>query len=428
MGKSKKKVQKKIDVSKETDLFIKPYLNAASKGEKKVSDLFFEDKTSAKVSSKRKWKDKKLHCDLVVSSDKKRVIDTKIAGLDYLNARAQLRKKIEHPERAASKKEMKGVGTYDLWGSNPVDINHKVKDRTGGWLSEVTTGPIPKGVKKHNVSALPPVELPGNEESYIPQPEAYNELVEKEERALEKMDAKNKKFDKAFNKINIGKVASRLESERQRIHSVIDDAVEDHYVRMPGSDEVEKHSDDAETVKTSDEIVSDRSAEGFPVIAKLKKESKLKKLNRKSERKGIPRNPKAFRKFVNRQLNDIERISAEVDNKVLAAEQKAILRKNRLKVMRSRPGFNLSKYKFVDESKLLLTPDQMPSNLRSLPNTSSLLRDRFVNLQKRNIIATARKRTETIPPSRRIKFVERKIIRKGLERYDGDVVEYLKSL
>lgn len=438
MGKSKKKVQrKKIDVSKETEVFSKSYLKEAAKGEKKTSDIFFEDKTSAKGSSKRNWKNKKLHCDLVVSSDKKRVIDTKIAGLDYLNSRYKLEKLAKHPERSLPKKGMKGVGAYDLWDSKPVDIHHKVEDHTGGWLAGVTTGHVFRSAKKRVTSDVAPVELPGNEESYIPQPEAYNELVEKEVRSLERLDAKNKKFDKAFNKINISKVASRDESERQRIHHVIDDAIEDHYVRMPGSDEIERRSSDADSHKTSqavsaasdkDGIVSDKSAEGFPVVAKMKQEARLRKQNKKSENKGVPKNPNAFKKFVNRQLNDIERISAEVDSKVAAAAQKAILRKNRLKVMRKRPGFNLSKYRFMDQSKLLLTPDQMPGSLRAMPNTSSLLRDRFVNLQKRNIIATFKKRTETVPPSRKIKFVERKIIRKGLERYDGDVVEYLKSL
>lgn len=429
MGKSQKKVQrKKIDVTKETEILFTPAEDKSKKQSKKTSDLFYEDKTSTKSSTKRKWKNKMLHSDLIISSDKKRVIDTDKAKLDFTSAMRTLENKRTHIE-GPQKKVVAAVGAYDLWGadSRPADIGGKVEDHTGGWLSEVKTGPIPKGIKRRNPSVLPPIEMPGDEESYVPRPEAYNELVEREERALERIDSKNKKLEKAFNKINIGKITSGQESYRQRVMDIVDEDVADEHISMPGSDEVSKKSS-VTTTKDDDEIISDKSAEDFPIMAKLQKEAKQKKINKKSEYKNVPKNPKMFKKYVNSQFDNFDRIAAEAENKVAADAQKAILRKNRRRMMRNRPGYHLSKYGFVDESKLLLTPEQLPGSLRSMPNASSLLRDRYVNLQKRNIIPQTMKRTEPMPPSKKIRFVEKRIIREGLLDYGGDEVEFIKSL
>lgn len=436
MGKSQKKVQrKKIDVTKETDVLFKPPEQRTKKGgEVKTSDLFYEDKTASKSSTKRKWRNKMLHCDLVVSSDKKRVIDTSLAELDYAGALRKLENKRRHIE-GPQKNPVAASGSYDLWGTNsrPADIHHKVDDPTGGWLSGVKTGPIPKGVKDHKITALPPVELPGNAESYIPQPEAYNDVVEEEVRTLEKIDKKNKKFEKEFSKINVKKITSGKETFLQRAMDIIDDDVDDTHVEMPGKDEIAKSGKNVDESKNisvgDDEIVSGKDAEDFPVVAKLKKEAKLRNLNKRSEYKGIPRNPNRFKKFVNSQLNDIDKIVAEAENKVAADTQKAILRRNRRKVLRNMPGYRLSKYRFRDSSKLLLTPDQLPSGLRTIPNATSLLDDRFVNMQKRNIIPTSMKRPSLpTPPSKKIKFVEKRIIRDGLYEHGGDEVEFIKSL
>ena len=434
MGKSQKKVQrKKIDVTDETEVLFKPSEDGLKKKQKKESNMFFEDKTSTKSSSKRKWKNKMLHSDLIVSSDKKRVIDTDLAMLDFSKAARTLKNRRKNG-KGTPKAPVSKVGSYDLWaeGSRPADVPQKVNDPSDGWLAGVEHGHMPKGVKWRRTSALPPIELPGDEDSYIPKPEAYNEMVEKEEKALERIENRTKRFEKTFGSINVKKILSRREAFRQRAMAIVDDDVVDHpSMVLPDKGDHHHHqaSASANGAEEEEEIISDKSAEGFPVMAKLRAEARRRQLNRKSEFKGVPKNPNMFKKFVNRQLNDIDRIAAEVENKVAADKQRFILRRNRRRVIRSRPGYRIGRTKFVDDPKLIIDPDRLPNNLRSMPNETSLLRYRYKNLQKRNIIFQGSKGLRPKRgTSRRLKFVEKTAIRMGLEDHGGDEVSFISSL
>jgi len=347
----------------------------------------------AKEGSKRQLKIKRLETKKFKSrseakkrvktdgtTDKENLIlasDIDVANLNRMEDKKLKDKRLE----SCNEITMEAEFNKDVWTSSDLpEINHTNEY----FYRSAKKLPIrrPKN-PMYTKSALPSVDLPHPGTSYNPDYDGHQDLLMKAHLVELK---KLKEEQKLMRKLALhAKKMSWAEIERIWLDEM---SVKDLF--EPGNDESDKEE---EETKVSEEMsISKRELRRRLEKEKYGRtkanESKAKRLKKKLQEK-LKLRQKENEKQIRIQQNEIYRLKSlkkEVDEKLQKQEDDALKRELEEKHKELFMPKRLNNLKFEEPELELKLSNEITGSLRTLKAEGNILRDRYKNLQKRNII------------------------------------------
>ncbi|KAJ1921396.1 hypothetical protein H4219_000713 [Mycoemilia scoparia] len=322
--------------------------------------------------------------DINVSLKKSKKVDRKLK--EKLKKIAGKTRESGNSEKFATS-DSKGI-SYDVWDVKPKESSPLDKPQVK----------VPPTLKNRHKVDLPAVEVLHPGASYIPTEEHHKELLNT---AAEKYMAEineTKRIDAALNtykNMNTEKeedkeadeiIISRLANQEFKMSSIeLDAAIESISSKLKASEAAKQNADKSDA--SSDEQSSDEDEESAP----SKKPSKRKTKAERNRQKRIKQQQEEElrlkeQKKLRHQLQLAKKLKAEVDSEKTSGTENKIdnqkLKEEREKKPQARYGF-----KKVMESMLEVKPtDEISGSLRTLKAEGNLIRDSFINKQKRKLI------------------------------------------
>jgi len=387
------------------------------------AELFFEDRGPSAASAKQRWKNRVLRSDLLWQQ-----ADAEAAALkeamtptmelrqlfrEYPVAAALRAQRRKQPSTSPQQRQPPQVGQYDLWRDGPADVARPVVDTTGGWLSQVQPPKLRAAPPQCN--AVPAVELPTDGESFRPERQAYEDMLMAEAAAAKREIEEVKKLERSAREINRKALVRRTKAQEQRVlefleheglagDAAADDPASVQLPDMPTATAAREKAAEAEVAG-----VTPCSVEA--AMAAAKQTRALQRLRALREARRLNK------RRIKAQLEMLPEIAQEVADYTVAREQRAMLRKIDRCEQRARmtavPPSVLA-LTAAGLPKALLLPSKLPRSMREMPNVAHPLRERFANLQRRNLVEVYKRRKsgKSSPYQRKaVRFVERGALR-----------------
>lgn len=267
----------------------------------------------------------------------------------------------------------------DLWDeSTPVLEHEKKKDSlSNGWFSEqlvdhhlkntgINIRRVP-GTARNFTTKLQAISCPHPGISYNPSLDAHRSLIKNVVEREVKIIEEEQHLDRVVGKI-LKKVPA-IEHDREYLQE------------MSAGLPVAENAD----MDKVDETGAEYSTLNRPV--EVKKKSRLARRKQKDERaKELQREQlKQARKVI----TDIDRVN-RIKSQVVKTEMKLANRRNKESQLKREKPYNalrLGRQKFIEPDEEFVMPSDLSGSLRTMKPQGSVLKDRFMSLQKRNILA-----------------------------------------
>ncbi|KAJ3358629.1 Glioma tumor suppressor candidate region protein 2 [Kappamyces sp. JEL0680] len=284
----------------------------------------------------------------IANTIEKEAAKKKARGL--LPGSAALAKQKKITEKASAVKRAKGG--FDMWAETAVDEEAIANDYLAPFLKKEVAKPV---VEDTRPKAVPAVALPLPGISYQPTEKDHQAAIE---------------------------VAASVEFKKLRK----EEAIENQLAYPPeldllDDDDFMGDSDGSEASENADapEEVAKEKPRGKKTRAEINKANRAKQMHRKMLEQDQ-------QQALLDQINKIKELEQDINNKEETQRQKKLLRDQYLSYLADTKTKRLGRHVFQPASMEIQLTDELADSLRTLKPEGSLVKDRFLSLQARNII------------------------------------------
>lgn len=387
MSKKNKRAWRKHTEIGDVEKFLEERLREERTGgnptEKENKDLFYIDKTDIFETTKSKLSNLKCHSDLQV--------DTRVAPVSGYSGPSKRKKKKRKTSLSCDPLPAKPVpaktGKYDLWGATAAPKRQQ---------DPCLQAPVkPPQQYKISDSKLPAVEAPHPGASYNPSFKEHQELLQT---ALEVEERR----------------------EKAKIKATKDAAPPIRYTEEQYIQEMSiglNKDEQSEEEEVTEEVADEDSFAQKPVVVQRK--TRVQRNREKAEKQKAAEFAAAkTEKQLAKQLNRVRAIKREITVEERKMAAITAERQEKKEVNALRPG----KYgpgKLIEEQPEFQLPEEVSSSLRKLAVPTNSIQERFLSMQKRNLIEVRKK----VNPHRKYKLKE---VEKWRKKLPEEILELTK--
>eukprot|EP00005_Dracoamoeba_jomungandri_P000922 CAMPEP_0174253250 /NCGR_PEP_ID=MMETSP0439-20130205/2616_1 /TAXON_ID=0 /ORGANISM="Stereomyxa ramosa, Strain Chinc5" /LENGTH=450 /DNA_ID=CAMNT_0015334175 /DNA_START=19 /DNA_END=1371 /DNA_ORIENTATION=+ len=378
-AKKDQQIEETIQAQPDENLFVVDKLP----GKKSKQQLLPSLQPNTEPKSKRqKYREKKLMSDKIINGFQgKPIIKQPTKQIIRPNSKDKVEyyryKMIHEGEQFEDKSRSRPekIVDTDLWkDEEPTKSKRQLREESliDEWIEPALQKKkkVPEGFyKRLKPSPLDAVQIEAGT-SYNPSYEDHQDLLGEAVAEELKREEERKKVNKALRRERRRKAKKR---KRERLEQEAKQAAEE----QNSSSSSESSSDDE--ASASKEYISNSFSKKLTTSERNR--IKRRKLEVRKERSKLRKERREKR------FNEIDDIIQELDQKD-EEQKKRLEERARIKKEKEERPKKLSRHMFVKDPKAVLLTEELPEDLRTAPVLGNVWRERFQNLQERNILET----------------------------------------